>query len=58
MLSDRGLADAQLACNEEATNSVFNQISVALWREVLFRIPQPLKNLQPSIISERLDSLR
>ena len=58
MLGDRRLAHPQLARNKQTANSVFDQISVALRREMLSRLLQPLQNLQPSIIPERLNGLR
>lgn len=58
MFGDSRLAHPQLARNEQAANPVLDQISVPLRRKVLPGILQPLQNLQPSVVSERLNGVR
>ena len=57
MFRDRWLADTQLARDEQAADTVFDEVSVALRWEISFRILQPFQDLQPSIVAERLNGL-
>lgn len=43
-----GLADAQLSCEEQAANSIFDQVSVHLRRKVCPWILQPFQDSQPA----------
>jgi hypothetical protein len=47
----------QLARDEQSANTIFDQVSVALRREMSFRILQPFQYLQTPIIAERLHGL-
>jgi hypothetical protein len=57
MLRDRGVADAELARDEQSANAVFDEIAVALGREVALGVFQPLQNLETAMVAERLDGL-
>jgi len=58
MLCNRGLAYAKFTGDEQAANSVFHQISVALRREMTSRMLQPFQNLQPPVIAKSLNGYR
>jgi len=57
MFRNRRLAYAQLARDEQAAETVFDEISIALRRQMSFRILQPFHNLELSIVTERLNEV-
>jgi threonine dehydratase len=50
--------DTQLLCDEYTAHAVFHEVAVELRREVPARISQPLQNLQPPLVRQRLQSGR
>jgi len=57
MFRNRWLAHAQLPRDEQAADSVFDQVSITLWREMSFRVLEPFQDLQPPVIAHGLDGL-
>jgi hypothetical protein len=57
MFRDRRFGEVQLARDEQAADTVFDEISVALWREMSLGTLQPLQDLQPSMVARRLNGL-
>jgi hypothetical protein len=56
MLAHRRRADFELLCDVNAADAVFFQIAVHLGGEVLGGLFQPVKNLQPAFICQRLEN--
>src|ERR1022692_1484097 len=57
MLAAGQRADAQLLRDEQRAHAVFDQITVALRREVGHRVTQPLQDLKALLIAQGLDEI-
>jgi hypothetical protein len=55
MFGDCGLADMQLARNEQSADAVLDQISIALRWKMASGVFEPLQDLQPALVPEGLD---
>ena len=55
MFGCRRLADVELASYEEAANSIFHQITIALPWEMAARVFEPLQDLQPALVPQGLN---
>lgn len=55
MFGHRRLADVELASNEEAANSIFHQITIALRWEMAARVLEPVQDLQPALVPQGLN---
>jgi hypothetical protein len=55
VLACRGLAHAKFLRDIDAADAVLDEVTVDLWREMGLRIFQPVHDLKPTIVGERLD---
>lgn len=54
MIARRRLADTEFSSDEQAANAIFDQIPIALRREVLPRILEPPDNLPSAAARQHL----
>ena len=52
MFAGGGLADAELSCDQQAADPVFDQIAVDLRGEVFFGLAEPMEDLEAAGIGE------
>ena len=55
MLAERRLGDAELLGDQLRADAVLDQIAVGLVREMRARILQPIEDLQPALVGDRLE---
>ena len=57
MLAGRGLGDLQLAGDQYSADSVFDQVAIALGREVFGRAFEPFQDLQALVIGQSAEEV-
>src|SRR5262252_962135 len=58
VLACRRLADTELLRDEDAADAVLDEVAVGLGREMRRRIAEPVHDLEPPLVGERLDDVR
>ncbi len=58
MFAGGGLADAELFCDQQAADAVFDQVAVDLRGEVFFGLAEPGEDLEAAGIGEGAEARR